>query len=140
MRKSPGWSPTDMSTARRALNACIPRNSSAVVPAGPTRCHERPPFTVRSTVPQLPLAHATRAVPRLAARDDPIPRPDDAPAISPGTRATGLRPADGLPRGPRSRRHAEPQTEQDGVAQLSRKELLLMARSRGIEGSGAMSR
>src|SRR5690348_7131755 len=51
----------------------MPRNSRALVPRGPTRLHERPPFTVRSTVPLLPLAHTTFELMGLIARRSAVP-------------------------------------------------------------------
>src|SRR6185312_12521367 len=68
-----GWSPIDMSTAWRASNAFMPRNSSALVPSGPTSFHERPPLVVRSTVPPLPLAQTTRRETGLIARRSALP-------------------------------------------------------------------
>src|SRR5690242_14419706 len=62
-----------MSTAWRASNALMPRNSSARVPFGPTFFHDRPPLVVRSTVPPLPLAQTTRRETGLIARRSALP-------------------------------------------------------------------
>ncbi|MCQ0018639.1 hypothetical protein [Actinomadura madurae] len=46
-------------TARRASNASMSRNSSPAAPGGATSCHVRPASVVRRTAPPLPASQAT---------------------------------------------------------------------------------
>jgi hypothetical protein len=54
--------PIERITAFCASKASMSRNCNAEVPGGGTFCHVAPRSTVRSTVPRLPLAHATSAL------------------------------------------------------------------------------
>src|SRR4051812_45732032 len=51
--------PMERITACRAEVASMSRNCRVDVSGGPTDVHEAPPSVVRSTVPSVPLTHAT---------------------------------------------------------------------------------